>query len=148
MKRLLILPFFIISVSFAQIGDSLNIINIKGNRNPNQESDPGPDVWMNWQEEPKPLNMNEFLAAIGYPEMAKQAGITGKVLVRVNVDAAGNYVQHILLKTPHSILSNAVESKLPMLKFTPAIQNDKPVICWVTIPVDFVLTNKKVKKNK
>lgn len=104
-----------------------------------QETEVGPNDWVDLQEEPKPVNMEDFRKSVGYPEMAKQADITGKVIVRVQVDKSGNYVKHVVLKDPHPILTNAVTSKLNSLRFTPGIQAGKPVKVWVTIPVDFQL---------
>jgi periplasmic protein TonB len=106
---------------------------------PPDEPELGPNDWVDLQEEPKPVNMDAFKALVGYPEMAKQADITGKVIMRVQVDKFGNYVKHVVLKDPHTILTNAVASKLSQLKFTPGIQAGKPVKVWVTIPVDFQL---------
>jgi len=91
-------------------------------------------------EEPKPINMDEFKRIVGYPAMAKEAGIEGKVTVRVLVDELGFYKKHIVLKDPHAILTRRVEKKLNALRFTPGIQGKEPVQVWVTIPVDFVLS--------
>ncbi len=135
MKRILILPFFLLSIAFAQNIDSAQAIRINQFPPADSEKYPEPDVWMDLEEEPRPLNMDQFRQAIEYPELAKDMEITGKVVVRILVDSAGNYVKHILLRSPHPLLSNAIESKLPMLKFTPAIQNNKPVNFWVTIPI-------------
>lgn len=90
-------------------------------------------------EEPKPVNMDELKKIIGYPPMAKEAEITGKVVVRVLVDKTGSYVKHVVLKDPHAILTKAVTDKLPQLKFTPGRQNNQPVKVWVTIPFEFKL---------
>jgi protein TonB len=90
-------------------------------------------------EEPKPVNMDEIKKLIGYPPMAKEAEIQGKVVVRVLVDKTGHYVKHLVLKDPHPLLTKGVTDKLPELKFTPGRQNNQPVKVWVTIPFDFKL---------
>ena len=92
-------------------------------------------------EEPRPINMDKFRKDCGYPAQAIEAEIEGKVIVRVLVDEEGKYLEHVVLKDPHPVLTKRVESKLNVLRFTPGIQGNKPVMVWVTIPVDFQLTN-------
>ncbi len=92
-------------------------------------------------EDPRPINMDAFKESVGYPTLAVEAGIVGKVIVRVMVDELGFAKKHIVLKDPHPILTKAVSQKVNELRFTPGIQNNKPVKVWVTIPVDFVLNN-------
>ncbi len=92
-------------------------------------------------EEPRPINMDDFKKRVGYPPMAREADIQGKVIVRVLVDTEGRYMEHVVLKDPHPILTKAVEKRLDDLRFTPGIQGNQPVMVWVTIPVDFQLTN-------
>lgn len=93
-------------------------------------------------EPPRPINMQELKNIIGYPERAKEAGVEGKVTVRVLVDKMGKYKKHVVLKSPHNLLTKPVEKQLKRLIFTPGIQNNRPVPVWVTIPFDFVLTTK------
>lgn len=106
---------------------------------PPVKAEPKPGDWFAG-EEPRPINMDEFKKIVGYPAMAREAGIQGKVTVRVLVDELGFYKKHIVLKDPHRILTKRVEQKLNALRFTPGIQGKEPVQVWVTIPVDFVLS--------
>lgn len=103
------------------------------------EEDPDPNAFIIAEEEPRPVNMDDIRKLIGYPPMAKEAEIEGKVIVRVLVDKTGKYKKHIVLKDPHPILTKAVETKLTKLQFTPGIQAGKPIKVWVTIPFDFKL---------
>ena len=103
------------------------------------EEDPKHDDLNFVEEEPRPVNMDELRKLIGYPTQAAEAGIKGKVVVRVLVDKTGKYQRHVVYKDPHPILTRAVESKLDRLVFTPGIQNKQPVKVWVTIPFDFQL---------
>jgi protein TonB len=91
------------------------------------------------EKEPMPVNMSEVAALIGYPAMAKEANIEGKVTLRVKVDKNGKYAKHIVVKDPHPILTKAVTDKISNLVFTPGIQSGKPVAVWVTIPFNFEL---------
>jgi protein TonB len=90
-------------------------------------------------EEPQPVNLDDIKALIGYPQVAQEAGIQGKVIVRVLVDKNGKYEKHIVMNQGkvHDLLVAAVEKQLPKLAFTPGTQAGKPVKVWVTIPFNF-----------
>ena len=104
-----------------------------------KEEEIGPTDFVALEKEPAPVNLEEIKKLIGYPPMAKEAEIEGKVTVRVQVDKTGRYVKHVVLKDPHPLLTKAVVDKLPQLAFTPGIQAGKPIKVWVTIPFDFKL---------
>ncbi len=104
-----------------------------------QSDTPSPDEFVLLELEPAPLNMTELSGMIGYPRLAKEAEIEGKVIIRVLVDEQGNYVRHMIIKDPNPLLTNAVASKIHNLRFTPGIQKGKPIKVWVTIPFDFKL---------
>lgn len=100
---------------------------------------PGIDDFVMLEKEPMPVNMDQLRKMIGYPPMAIEAEIEGKVVVRVLVDKYGDYIKHSVLKDPHPILTRAVSSQVNKLKVTPGIQAGKPISVWITIPFDFVL---------
>lgn len=100
---------------------------------------PGIKDFVQVDEEPKPINMNELYKKIGYPKAAREAGIEGTVVARVLIDEKGQYVEHEILNEAHAILSTAVEEQLPSLTMTPAIKDDIPVKFWVNIPFNFKL---------
>lgn len=104
-----------------------------------KEEEPDPTAFVAVEKEPQPVNMDDIKRRIGYPPLAKEAGIQGKVIVRVLVGKTGKYEKHIVLKSPHKVLTEAVEKELPNLEFTPGIQAGKPIKVWVTIPFDFQL---------
>jgi protein TonB len=104
-----------------------------------KEEEPDPNAFIAVEKEPQPVNIDEIKKRIGYPPLAKEAGIQGKVIVRVLVGKNGKYEKHIVLRSPHKLLTEAVEKELPNLEFTPGIQAGKPIKVWVTIPFDFQL---------
>ncbi|RMG18094.1 MAG: TonB family protein [Bacteroidetes bacterium] len=107
------------------------------------QAEPEPDInaFIFAEEEPKPINMGDIQKAIGYPQIARDAGIEGVVVVRVLVDELGNYSRHKVINQVHPILTKAVEEHVNKLKFTPAIQGGKPIKFWVNIPFNFKLLN-------
>ncbi len=100
-----------------------------------------PDInkWMVTEDEPEELNLNEVKRAIGYPILAREAGIQGSVVVRILVNEKGYYVRHKVIKKVHPILSEEVEKHLPKLRFTPAMKDGNPVKFWVNVPFRFRL---------
>ncbi|MDX1907278.1 MAG: energy transducer TonB [Bacteroidia bacterium] len=91
------------------------------------------------EEEPKPVNMDDIKKLVGYPPIARDAGIQGQVVVRVLVDKKGNYSKHRIINQVHPVLAKAVEEHIAKLRFTPAIQGGKPIQFWVNIPFNFKL---------
>jgi protein TonB len=97
---------------------------------------------------PKPLNIEEVMKKIGYPTIAKEAGIEGQVMLRILVDEKGNYIRHIISKAAHPLLQAEVEKHAQELHFTPAIQDGKAIKCWVDIPFNFKLEEETKKEKK
>jgi periplasmic protein TonB len=102
---------------------------------------PGSGAFVPVDREPKPVNLEEVKALIGYPRMAVEAEIEGKVTVRILVSKHGDYMKHVVLKDPHPILTKAVTDQISQLKMTPGIRGVKPIAVWVTIPFEFSLLN-------
>jgi protein TonB len=105
--------------------------------------DPDPDInaFVALQKDPTPLNLDAIKNQIGYPQIAKDAGIEGTVVVRILIDKNGDYRDHRILKQVHPILSKAVEEQLKQLRFTPGIQAGKPIKAWINLPFQFRLLN-------
>lgn len=91
--------------------------------------------------EPKPTNMLDIQKSIGYPQIAKDAGIQGNVVIRILVDEKGNYRKHRVINEVHPILTKAVTKHVDKLKFEPAIHEGKPIKYWVNVPFAFKLLN-------
>ena len=76
-----------------------------------------------------------------YPEMARKAGITGSVWVRVLVDKNGDVRDVIIEKDSGANAGFEEEAKKAAKqgKWTPAMQNNQPVSCWVSYKIEFTL---------
>ncbi len=105
------------------------------------EKEPDINAFVFAEEEPQPVNLADIQKAIGYPQIARDAGIQGNVVVRILVDEKGSYNKHKVLNSVHPILEKAVEDKIAQLRFTPAIQGGKPIKFWVNVPFAFKLLN-------
>jgi protein TonB len=99
-----------------------------------------PDVYEPTPVEREPfLDIRELQKLVVYPEVAKRAGIEGRVFVRVLVGKNGVPKKHIIEGSDSDLLNGAAAKAVMSAVFTPAIQNNKPVECWVSIPIIFRL---------
>lgn len=103
-----------------------------------REKEPGVDEFIPVEKEPF-IDLAELQKKITYPEIARRAGIEGKVLIRVLVDKDGKPRRHRIEFSDNEALNDAAIKAVMSSVFTPAIQNDRPVQCWVTLPVVFRL---------
>lgn len=85
------------------------------------------------------IDIRELQKLVVYPELAKRAGIEGRVYVRVLVGKNGVPKKHIIERTDSDLLNDAAAKAVMSAIFTPAIQNNHPVECWVSIPIFFRL---------
>jgi protein TonB len=73
-----------------------------------------------------------------YPELVRQAGIDGTVLVQVLVGKDGKVKQAIAVEGPDVLRPEAVRAAKTAL-FKPALQGTSPVEVWVQVPIVFAL---------
>jgi len=83
--------------------------------------------------------LGEIRSKIGYPQVARDAGVEGNVVVRILVDQEGSYARHIVLNNVHPTLQKAVEAEISNIRFSPAVNQGKKVPFWVNIPFAFRL---------
>ena len=77
-----------------------------------------------------------------YPELAKEAGIEGKVYIKAFINLKGNVQSARVEKgVPNTGLDEAALKAVKKSRWYPARQRDKKVGVWITIPIDFSLTN-------
>ena len=76
-----------------------------------------------------------------YPQSAKDASVQGKVmlLVEVSTDGFAKMVQ-VSQSSGYSTLDNSAKNAVRKWKFIPAMQNGKPVLASVIVPIEFKLS--------
>lgn len=74
-----------------------------------------------------------------YPEIARRAGITGKVFVKVLVDKAGKPRKAVVIKSDSELFNQSVIDASMKSAFTPALQNQQPIAVWIVLPFRFTL---------
>ncbi|MFB0515929.1 MAG: energy transducer TonB [Candidatus Neomarinimicrobiota bacterium] len=109
---------------------------------PLPEDDPASRVrFIPHEEPPVPIGGYEAIAAkLKYPEIAKQAGIEGTIILQVFVSDKGFVEDVVVLKgIPDTGLDEAAANAIKQVRFKPALQRDRPIGVWVAIPVHFRL---------
>ena len=74
-----------------------------------------------------------------YPDLARDAGVDGTVLVQALVDKTG-HVRDVRLVKSIPMLDASAEAAVRQWVFKPALSNNKPVAVWVAVPIHFSLT--------
>jgi protein TonB len=87
-----------------------------------------------WKVEKQPVPIVQVKPA--YPDVARKAGIEGQVTVLVLVNKEG-LVEAAGSITGNEIFHEVARAAALQWEFEPAIQNDKPVKVWVSLPFKF-----------
>lgn len=119
-------------------GDGGNVQVIPENTQVEVPKEPDPYEFVAVEREPS-LDMNELRRRLEYPELARRAGIQGKVYIRVLVGTDGKPKRYIVEHSDNELLTEAAVKAVMSMTFTPAIQNGQPIAVWVSIPIDFRL---------
>ncbi len=102
-----------------------------------EEDIPDMGAFVPFEVAPQPLP--NFSPQPEFPEMARTAGVPGKVVVQVYVDKKGEVKKWKIVKVDPKNLGfeDEVEKVITKWKFTPAIQQGNPVGVWVAVPFNF-----------
>jgi len=101
-----------------------------------KEQEPDPDEFVFVEKEPS-FDYADLQRRVQYPEIARRAGIEGKVIVKVLVGKDGKPKRAFVADSPSDMLNDAALKAVLATTFTPAIQNGNPIDVWVTIPIIF-----------
>lgn len=92
-------------------------------------------------ESPKATNYKQILEEIEYPQVCREKGIEGKVIVMLNLDQYGAITSHEFKKSPCSDMEEAVEKVLPNMSFKPATdENGENIAGKIALPINFKLS--------
>lgn len=101
--------------------------------------EPAPDEFVAVEKEPG-VDLGKLQKSIVYPDLARRAGVEGRVIVRVLVGPDGKARRSFIESSDHELLNQAALDAIKNYGlFTPAIQNGQAIICWVSIPITFRL---------
>ncbi len=74
-----------------------------------------------------------------YPELARKAGIEGKVWTKLWIDTDGKVRDAQVVKSDNEVLNQAALEAARQWVFTPAMKGTTPVAIWVSLPFQFKL---------
>ena len=99
------------------------------------------EPFINWAEEmPEPIGgIGAIQKKAYYTEIAKLAGIEGKVIVEALIDKEGNVTEVNLIQDIGGGLGDVALTAVKNTKFKPGKQRGKPVKVKMIIPIKFVL---------
>lgn len=99
------------------------------------------DIFVAYDTAPELKGGYDFIRRnLKYPDLARQAGIEGKVLIKAVIDEQGNVVKAEVLKEDGNVgFGQAAVDVVMKCKFTPAKQRDKSVKVAITLPITFKL---------
>ena len=83
--------------------------------------------------------MKSLYEQVVYPEMAKQAGLEGKVIVQFVVNREDRVEHAVVLRGVHTLLDQAALEAVQKLRFRPGKQRDRPVPVKMSLPITFKL---------
>ena len=100
-------------------------------------------------QEPTVLNMDSINKLIDYPKLLRNAGIEGKVIIKLLVEKDGTVIKHTIFESPHALFTQEIEKHIYHLRLSPAINHGEAVRFWMSIPFNFKLkSGKDIKKKK
>ncbi len=108
---------------------------------PSEEEDASASIFVAYDEPPQPIGgFAAIQKKLVYPEIARKAGVEGRVFVKVLIDEKGNVAATQIIKSlGNNGCDEAAVAAIKAVKWKPAKQRDKPVKVWVSIPVVFKL---------
>lgn len=122
--------------------DKYDIDNLNKSNTTNIETSsdaiPNEEDYIVYSREPE-VDMSTISSSIIYPETAQKAGIEGRVTINVLINEKGQVIRTNIKSTSSAIFNNAAIDAVNKAVFTPALQGDKAVKSWITIPISFKL---------
>ncbi len=92
-----------------------------------------------YDEGPVPIDgYHGIQSRVEYPQIAREAGIEGQVLVYAFIDTDGIVKETMILRSI-PMLDDAAVDAVKGTRFSPAKQRDQVVAVWLSIPIDFRL---------
>lgn len=100
-------------------------------------------IFIAYDEPPEPMGGYAAIQkAVVYPEIAREAGIEGTVIVQATIGKDGRVIETTILKgIPKTGLDEAAMDAIKVIKWKPAYQRDKAVTVRISVPVVFRLKN-------
>lgn len=139
--------------STVEIDESITISPTTFEDNPVDRLPPPPDSTISRMDpniphftpytvQPGIKNRSEVEAALvrEYPPLLRDAGIGGTVEVWFRIDETGRVVDtQVKTSAGHAALDRAALKVADVVEFTPALNREKPVTVWISLPIHFTV---------
>jgi len=104
------------------------------------EKEPEPEIFVIVEQMPELIGgLGELQQKIRYPEMAKQAGVEGRVIVQFVVQEDGSVADAIVVREVGAGCDEEALRAVREAKFTPGKQRGIPVKVKMSLPITFKL---------
>ena len=108
---------------------------------PPDDEDESAQIFVAYDDPPEPIGgFGAIQRNLKYPEIARKAGVEGRVFVKVAIDEKGNVFRTEVIKSlGNNGCDEAAIEAIKKVKWRPAKQRDRAVKVWISIPVFFKL---------
>ncbi|MBT3251667.1 MAG: energy transducer TonB [Candidatus Marinimicrobia bacterium] len=109
---------------------------------PPPPSDDGPKVkFIPYDKAPEPIGgYGSLKRNVVYPDIAMEAGIEGTVIIQAFINDKGVVTDWVIMKgIPNTGLDEAAIEAIKKTRWKPALQRDRKVGVWISIPINFSL---------
>ena len=104
-------------------------------------TDDGKDVYVQMSQRPElEGGLQALMNEVQYPEMAKEAGIQGRVLVQFVVNKNGQAQDVTVSKSVHETLDAEAIRAVKEMSFEPGMKDGEPINVQMVLPVTFKLS--------
>lgn len=101
-----------------------------------------PEIFIVVERMPEPAGgMDAIYRRLRYPEIARKAGIEGRVVLQFIVDERGNVVNPTVIRGIGGGCDEAAIEAIKGVRFTPGMQRGRPVKVQFQLPIVFRLQN-------
>ncbi len=105
-----------------------------------EEEEPEPEIFVIVEQMPELIGgLAAIQSKIRYPEIAKKAGVEGRVIVQFIVDEQGNVVDPVVVRGIGAGCDEEAIRAVQQAKFKPGKQRGKPVRVKMSLPITFKL---------
>ncbi|MEX0820634.1 MAG: energy transducer TonB [Rhodothermales bacterium] len=105
-----------------------------------EEEEEEPEIFVVVEQMPELIGgLQSIQQHITYPEMAKKAGVEGRVIVQFVVNEEGNVVDPQVVRGLGAGLDDVAVNAVRQAKFEPGMQRGQPVKVKMSLPVTFRL---------
>ena len=105
-----------------------------------EEKEPEPEIFVIVEQMPELIGgLGSIQSKINYPEIAKKAGVEGRVIVQFVVDETGSVLDPQVVRGIGAGCDEEAIRAVRQAKFTPGKQRGKPVKVKMSLPITFKL---------